>query len=105
MVHELAAGPRPPSSRGLAPSTITFAGSNVQVLPNPWHCSQAPYGLLNENERGSSCGMLAPHSMHASFCEYKRSSPFTATRHASRLAILVAVSMEGCATSAFHRSN
>ena len=50
-------------------SAITLAGSKAHLLPSPWHSSQAPYGLLNENERGSSCGMLVPHSVHASFCE------------------------------------
>jgi hypothetical protein len=38
--------------------------------------------------------MLAPHSMHASFCEYNRSSPLTTTMSTSPLASLVAVSME-----------
>ena len=64
------------------------------MLPSPWHSSQAPYGLLKENDRGSSCGMLAPHSMQASFCEYSRSSPFTTAISTSPLASLVAVSME-----------
>ena len=26
--------------------------------PGPWHSSHAPYGLLKENDRGSSCGTL-----------------------------------------------
>ena len=59
---------RRPSS-GFDRSAMTFAGSNVHLLPSPWHSSHAPYGLLNENERGSSCGTLVPHSVQASFCE------------------------------------
>ena len=53
--------------------TITFAGSKLHVLPMPVHVSHAPNGLLKENERGSNCGTLVPHSGHANFCEYKRS--------------------------------
>ena len=94
MYQEPAPGPRPPSSSGLEGSTITLAGSNAHLLPSPWHSSQAPYGLLNENERGSSCGTLVPHSVQASFCEYRRSSPFTTAISTSPPASLVAVSMD-----------
>ena len=41
---------------------MTLAGSKLQRLPRPWHVSQAPNGLLKENDRGSSCGTLAPQS-------------------------------------------
>src|SRR5690348_12983671 len=69
MYHDPALGPRPPSNSGLDGSAITLAGSKLHWLPSPWHSSHAPYGLLNENERGSSCGTLVPHSVQASFCE------------------------------------
>ena len=49
---------------------------------------------MNENDRGSSCGTLVPHSVQASFCEYSRSSPLTTTISTRPLASLVAVSME-----------
>src|ERR1035441_10544910 len=92
--QEPAPGPRPPSNSGLALSAITLARSKVHLLPSPWHSSQAPYGLLKENERGSNCGILAPHSVHASFCEYRRSSPLTTTISTRPPASLVAVSMD-----------
>ena len=69
MYEELAPGPRAPSSKGLEVSTMTLAGSKLQVLPRPWQVSQAPKGLLNEKERGSSWGTLAPQLGQASFCE------------------------------------
>ena len=52
--------------------SLHFGGndwSNAQVLPSPLQFSHAPKGLLNEKERGSSCGTLAPHSGQASFCD------------------------------------
>src|SRR3984957_6848044 len=70
-------GPRPPSSSGFDQSVITLAGSKSYLLPRPWHSGQAPYMLLNENDRGSSCGTLMPQSGHASFSEYRVSSPPT----------------------------
>ena len=69
-------------------------GSKLQVLPSPWQVSHAPNGLLNENERGSSCGTLVPQLGHASFCEYSFSSPLTTATITSPLASLAAVSME-----------
>src|SRR5438270_13027800 len=63
-------GPSPPSSSGRDGSTMTFDGSKLHRLPSPLHVSHAPNGLLNENDRGSSCGTLAPQSGHANFCEY-----------------------------------
>src|SRR5436309_11986712 len=60
MYDELEPGPSAPSRSGLDGSQITFTGSNAQVLPTPLQASHAPYGLLNENERGSSCGILVP---------------------------------------------
>src|SRR5665811_2139887 len=70
-------GPRAPSSSGFDQSAMTLAGSKSYLLPSPLHSGQAPYMLLNENERGSSTGTLMPHSGQASFDEYSRSSPST----------------------------
>ena len=64
------------------------------MLPKPLQASQAPNGLLKENERGSSCGMLAPQSGQASFCEYSRSAPFTTATVTNPSASLVAVTTE-----------
>src|SRR5215831_13197904 len=69
MCAELAPGPSPPSSNGFEKSTTTLPGSKVHRLPRPEQVSHAPYGLLKENERGSSWGTLVPHSVQASFCE------------------------------------
>src|ERR1039457_1591301 len=91
---EPAPAPRPPSKSGLAVSAITLAASKLHLLPSPWHSSQAPYGLLKENDRGSNCGILVPHSTHASFCEYRRSSPLTTTISTRPLGSLAAVSMD-----------
>src|SRR5579884_1909137 len=77
MYDELDPGPSPPSSRGFEGSAITFTGSKAHVFPTPRQDSHAPYGLLKENERGSSCGMLVPSFGHASFSEYNRSGPST----------------------------
>src|ERR1700686_228110 len=74
---ELPPIPSAPSSSGFDGSTITFAGSQLQRLPSPVQVSQAPNGLLNENDRGSSCGTLDPHSGHTSLLEYRRSGPLT----------------------------
>ena len=65
--------PSAPSSSGFDGSAITFDGSKLHLLPEPVQASHAPYGLLNENDRGSSCGTLRPQFGHASFCEYSRS--------------------------------
>ena len=60
MYDELEPGPSAPSSSGFEASQITFTASKAHVLPTPLHVSHAPYGLLKEKERGSSCGMLVP---------------------------------------------
>src|SRR5512143_2170404 len=86
---ELPPIPSAPSSMGFDGSTITFAGSQLQRLPSPVHVSHAPKGLLNENDRGSSCGTLEPHSGHANFCEYNRSGPSTCATRTSPSASLV----------------
>src|SRR3954466_14525936 len=62
-------GPKPPSSSGFDQSTTTFAGSKSYLLPSPLHSLHAPYIELNENDRGSSCGTLMPHSGHANVAE------------------------------------
>ena len=59
-------GPSPPSSNGFDQSTITLPGSKSYLLPSPLHSLHAPYIELNENDRGSSCGTLMPHSGQAS---------------------------------------
>src|SRR6185369_15773497 len=99
---ELPPIPSAPSSKGFEGSTITFDGSQLQRLPSPVHVWQAPNGLLNENDRGSNCGTLDPHSGHASFCEYKRSGPSTCATSTSPPASLVAVSID--ASSRFSTS-
>src|SRR5580704_2270454 len=72
---DAAAGPNPPSRGGWPGSAITLSAAKARVLPRREQSSHAPYGLLKENERGSSSGTLVPHSTHASFREYRRSSP------------------------------
>ena len=84
----------PPSSNGLPASAMTLSGSKSQRLPRPLHVSQAPYGLLNENERGSRAGTLAPHRVQASFSEYIFSAPPISTTTTRPPAILVAVRIE-----------
>src|SRR5260370_13184070 len=59
------AGPSAPSSSGFDQSTIIFAGSKSYLLPSPLHSGQAPYTLLQENDRGSSAGLLIPQSRPA----------------------------------------
>src|SRR5215831_6717736 len=83
-------GPSAPSSNGFDQSLITFAGSKSYLLPSPWHSGHAPYVLLNENDRGSSCGTLIPQSGHASFSEYRVSSPFTTATCTSPSASFIA---------------
>src|SRR5271167_162419 len=87
-------GPRPPSSSGFDQSVITFAGSKSYLLPSPLHSGHAPYTLLNENDRGSSTGTLMPHSGHASFDEYSRSSPPTTATMTKPFASSIAVSID-----------
>src|SRR5229473_3804774 len=70
MCDDPAPGPSAPSSSGREGSTITLDGSKLQRLPKPLQDSHAPNGLLKENERGSSCGTLAPQFGQASFTEY-----------------------------------
>ncbi len=50
---------------------MIFAASKLQVLPSPWQVSQAPNGLLKENDRGSSCGMLVPQFGAGQFLRVK----------------------------------
>ncbi len=69
MYVEAAIVTRPPSRSGLERSAMILEESKDHLLPRPLHSSQAPKGLLNENERGSSWGTLAPHSGQASFWE------------------------------------
>ncbi len=90
-------GPNPPSRSGLDGSTMTLAASNRQFSPKPWQASQAPYGLLKENERGSICGTLAPHSVQASFWEKSRSEPLTTATITSPSASSPAVAIEASA--------
>ncbi len=87
-------GPRAPSSSGFDQSEMTLAGSKSYLLPSPLHSGQAPYMLLNENERGSSTGTLMPHSGHASFDEYRCSSPPTTATCTSPLASFMANSTD-----------
>src|SRR5438034_11306373 len=68
VVISTSAASAPPSS-GLAGLAMILSGSNIHKLPRPWQRSQAPNWLLKLNDRGSSCGTLAPHSGQASFRE------------------------------------
>src|SRR3989441_13037460 len=52
----------------IAPSFSVFEGSGITrlrsksiVFPNPWQRGQAPYGLLNENRRGSGSSYRILH--------------------------------------------
>ena len=60
----------------IAPSAIDFFSlgitnfsSTFNLTPIPSHSSQAPYGLLNENNLGSISSIVNPLSGHANFVE------------------------------------
>ena len=60
----------------MAPSIILFFslgitkfGSTFNLIPIPSHSSQAPKGLLNENNLGSISSIVNPLSGHANFVE------------------------------------
>ena len=48
---------------------ITKFGSTLSLIPIPSHSSQAPKGLLNENNLGSISSMVNPLSGHANLVE------------------------------------
>ena len=47
----------------------TKLGSTFNLIPIPSHSSQAPYGLLKENNLGSISSIVKPDSGHANFVE------------------------------------
>src|SRR5207248_2974860 len=49
--------------------SITSSGSMCCSTPRPPHFGQAPNGLLNENSRGSTSGMVKPDTGQANFSE------------------------------------
>ena len=51
------------------------SGSNSIFTPSPWHSSQAPNGLLNENIRGWSSSNAIPQTGQAMSDEYVDSFP------------------------------
>ena len=60
----------------IAPSAILFFslgitkfGSTLSLIPIPSHSSQAPKGLLNENNLGSISSIVKPLSGHANLVE------------------------------------
>ena len=59
----------------IAPSAILFSlgitkfGSTFNLIPIPSHSSQAPNGLLNENNLGSISSIVKPLSGHANLVE------------------------------------
>ncbi len=73
---------------------ITRLGSISSLAPRPSHSSQAPCGVLNENERGSSVGKLKPSSTHANDSLSVKDSPSTTCSTTTPSASLRAVSSE-----------
>ena len=74
-------GAIPPSLNERRGSGITRPGSNSSVMPRPEHSGHAPRGLLKENRRGCSSGMLIPQFGQALFWEKRisRSVSFSRT--------------------------
>ncbi len=54
---------------------INKSSSTSFFIPKPRQSGQAPSGLLNENNLGSSLGTLKPHSGQAKCSENKASLP------------------------------
>ena len=58
---------------------MSFSGSSSHDRPIPRQAWHAPKRLLNENERGSSSGRLAPHCTQTMLSENSVSVPSSAT--------------------------
>ena len=55
---------RAPSAIDLLRSGMIRSTSNSSRMPSPVHSGQAPWGELNENERGSSSSNVVPSYAH-----------------------------------------
>src|SRR6185437_11520424 len=66
---ELAHGATAPSRNDRRSSGTTSSGSKNSLVPSPSQVGQAPYGLLNENRRGSISGMVKPETGQANLAE------------------------------------
>ena len=69
---------------------VEFVATRLGLLQT----SHAPYGLLKENDRGSSACTLLPHCGQAFFWEKSLASPFTTATITSPSASFDAVAME-----------
>ena len=58
-----------PSRSGSFWSGTTSSGSKYSFMPSPSQAGQAPYGLLNENSRGSISSMVKPETGQANLAE------------------------------------
>jgi hypothetical protein len=65
----LAKGIIPPSDNDNAGAS-TRSGSTERIFPIPLQLGHAPWGELNENERGSISGMEILHTGQENFSEY-----------------------------------
>ena len=65
----LAHGSIAPSAIDFFSFGITKFGSTFNFIPIPSHSSQAPKGLLNENNLGSISSIVKPLSGHANLVE------------------------------------
>ena len=72
----MAQGSIAPSAIVFFSSGITNFGSTFSLIPIPSHSSQAPYGLLNENNLGSISSIVKPLSGQANLVENKLLSFF-----------------------------
>src|SRR5262249_941583 len=50
-----------------------ISSDHKSFTPKPWHSGQAPYGLLNENRRGSISGKEKPSFGQVNFAESETS--------------------------------
>src|SRR5262245_52846501 len=71
-------GAMAPSARLKFLSGITSSGSKYSFSPSPSHAGHAPYGLLNENKRGSISSIVKPLTGHANLEEKVVMSPVVA---------------------------
>ena len=72
--------------------TSSFSFPNKWYVPSPLHSGQAPYGLLNENSRGSTSGYENPSCGHDNVADIKNS------RSAFASSVIVSKSSPGTET-------